>query len=297
VDTCFILFREEGGFGSHWLAKEGAEVIPVSFRSFSDGESYLKLEGEVKNREVAVLCSLDQPDTKAVSLFFLSALLRESGASRIGLIAPYLAYLRHDRVLEPGEAPTSAYFAKLVSYHFDWMITVDPHLRQMKSLSEIYRIPTEVVHSAPLIAGWISKNVSKPILIGPDGESQNWVASVARQAGLPSQLLQKDRRGIVDVEVARPHLEKWRDYTPVIVDDIVSSGKAMIETVAQVRQFNLAKPVCIAVHPIFSGNSYNEIVAAGAERIVSCNTISHESSGIDVSSKLMEQAVDIGFIV
>jgi hypothetical protein len=93
--------------------------------------------------------------------------------------------MRQDRRFQPGEAVTSQIFARFVSSRFDWLVTVDPHLHRIRSLEEIYTIPTRVVHAAPLLAEWVASNVSRPLLVGPDQESEQWVAEVARRAGAP----------------------------------------------------------------------------------------------------------------
>jgi ribose-phosphate pyrophosphokinase len=82
-------------------------------------------------------------------LLFAADTARDLGARRIGLVAPYLAYMRQDIRFHAGEAVTSRTFAAILSRHLDWLVTVDPHLHRYHELSEIYRIPTQVVHAAP----------------------------------------------------------------------------------------------------------------------------------------------------
>ena len=138
-----------------------------------------------------LVCTLDRPDDKFLPLVFAAAAARDLGAHGSALSAPYLAYMRQDRRFQPGEAVTSTYFAKLLSSQIDWLVTVDPHLHRRGSLAEIYSIPTQVMHAAPLISDWIRSEVKMPLLIGPDSESEQWVAAVARDAGAPHVVLQK----------------------------------------------------------------------------------------------------------
>ena len=110
---------------------------------------------------------------------------------QVGLVAPYLAYMRQDRRFKPGEAVTSREVAQLLSGAFDWLVTVDPHLHRYTSLAEIYRIPTHVTHAAPLISQWIKANVPRALVIGPDSESEQWVSAVASEAGAPFTVLRE----------------------------------------------------------------------------------------------------------
>src|SRR6185503_12811188 len=121
-----------------------------------------------------ILCTLADPDAKFLPLIFAAATARELGAARVGLVAPYLAYMRQDRRFNPGEAVTSRYVAKLISGAFDWLVTVDPHLHRYGALGEIYTIPTRAIHAAPLMSDWIRRNVPDPLIVGPDSESEQW---------------------------------------------------------------------------------------------------------------------------
>lgn len=266
----------------------GAEIGEAVLRRFPDGETYWRYETPVDGREVVLLCTLDRPDDKTLAVLFAACAARELKARQVGLIAPYLAYMRQDHRFQPGEAITSATFAKIVSGEVDWMVTVDPHLHRRSSLSEIYSVPTRALHAAPLIAQWIRENVEKPVLIGPDRESEQWVAAVARGAGAPHIVLRKVRRGDRDVAVSVPYLQPWRGRTPVLVDDIISTGRTMIETLKHLDDSGAGPPVCIAVHGVFAGNALDELIEAGAARAVTTNTIAHSTNGIDISGLLAE---------
>ena len=153
---------------------------------FADG-----LDGQ----SVVIACTLDRPDAKIAGLLFAADAARELGAKRVGLAAPYLCYMRQDRRFQPGEAVTSRSFAALISRHFDWLVTVDPHLHRYRALNEIYSIPALALHAGPVIADWIMQNVTKPYLIGPDRESSQWIEAVAGACGAPWAVLTKTRTG------------------------------------------------------------------------------------------------------
>lgn len=264
----------------------GWSLGQLETRRFPDGESYARFLTDVKGREVVLVCTLDDPDQKAIALYLVACIARELGAARVGLVAPYLAYMRQDMQFNPGEGISSAHFAALLSGCVDWLVTVDPHLHRIDTLDRIYSIPSRVVPAAPAIARWIKTAVAQPLLIGPDAESEQWVAQVAQAAGCPFTVLSKVRRGDREVEVSMPDVAQWRACTPVLVDDIASTARTMIAAVARLHALGLAAPVCVAVHPIFAGPAYAELEAAGVARIVSCNTIAHHSNQIDLAEAL-----------
>lgn len=264
----------------------GAEVGVVDLRRFPDGETYLRYETVLRGRSVALVCTLDRPDQKFLPLAFAADAARDLGASSVGLVCPYLAYMRQDRRFLPGESVTSATFAKLLSGQFDWLVTLDPHLHRRGSLDEIYSVPTAVMHAAPLISDWIRKEIARPLLIGPDSESEQWVGAIASDAGAPHLVLQKVRRGDRDVSVSVPDVARWHDYTPVLVDDILSTGRTMIETIGHLKDQGMRPPVCVAVHGLFADGAFEALTTAGAEKVVTTNSVSHPSNAIEVAELL-----------
>lgn len=266
-----------------------AEPVEFSLRRFPDGETYFRVDSDLPDRVVVLLCTLQDPDRHFLPLAFMSDTLRALGARSIGLVAPYLAYMRQDRIFQPGEALTSASFAHLLSAQFDWLVTLDPHLHRRRSLAEIYAIPAEAVHAAPLLTQWIREQVRNPLVVGPDAESEQWVRAVADAVPCPHIVLEKTRRGDRDVAVsAIPEIEAWADHTPVLVDDIISSARTMIETVRQWIEAGLPPPVCLAVHGVFALQAYEELIESGAARIVTTNAIPHPSNAIDVGPVLVD---------
>ena len=125
------------------------------------------------------------------------------------------------------------------------------------------------------------------LFIGPDIESEQWVSEVATRANVPHRILRKERHGDRDVEISIPDLDEFSGRTPVLVDDIVSSGRTMIETARRLRDQGMSPPICIGVHALLSPDalaSLHEVSGA----VVSTNTVAHESNGIDVSGLLVD---------
>lgn len=105
----------------------GGRVVPVEHRNVPDGETYLRVGSDVREQAVVIACGLDRPDAKTVGLYLLASTLRDLGARRIVLAAPYLGYMRQDHVFHEGEGITARYFARLLSSVIDGLVSVDPH--------------------------------------------------------------------------------------------------------------------------------------------------------------------------
>lgn len=255
-------------------------------RSFPDGESYLRIETPVKDRHCMVLADLSHPNNKYLPLVFLVETLRELGAASVGLVAPYLSYMRQDRRFVEGEAITSRIFARQLSAQIDWLVTVDPHLHRYHSLDEIYSIPSRVVAGAPLLADWL-KGQTKLLLVGPDAESEQWVAQIAAHSGHPFVIGAKQRFGDRDVQVTLPDLNAYHQYTAVIIDDVIASGQTLLKCIAALQAQGIKAIKCVAVHGIFSDGADRQLLAAGLDELVTTNTIAHSSNGIDIASLLV----------
>lgn len=268
-----------------------ADIGEAVIRQFPDGETYVRVLSEVKNRKTILVCTLAHPDEKLLPLLFLSKTLKSLGADCTCLVAPYLAYMRQDKVFNEGEGITSEYFAALISGFADTLITIDPHLHRRHSMSEIYSIPCKVIHASSLISAYISEHITNPLLIGPDAESEQWVSEVAKNANAPFIVLEKIRSGDRDVKVTVPQVEKFKNHTPVLVDDIISTARTMIETVGHLKNAGMKAPICIGVHAVFAGNAFEELKKSGVDKVVTCNTIPHSSNEIDIT-ELIAESID-----
>lgn len=266
------------------------EVGKLELRHFPDGETYLRVLTDVKNAMVFVVCTLARPDPQFVGLAFVARQLRELGAGRVELIAPYLPYLRQDRIFHRGEALTSRLFAELLQQHFDNLLTVDPHLHRLSSLDEIYDIPATAIDSAPLLAGWVRGHIVDPIIIGPDEESAQWVEAMARQAGAAWTVFKKERRGDRKIRMHAADLAEFRDKSPVLVDDIISSGATMRRAIRCVREQGLKPPCCLVIHSVCSpitARSIRNNVAAFA----TSNTVPNPDASLDVAPLIAAELI------
>lgn len=263
-----------------------ADLGRLQMRQFPDGETYLRFMTDVQERALVLVCTLDRPNEKLLPLLFAAATARELGALNAGLVAPYLAYMRQDRRFQPGEAVTSREVARLISSAFNWLVTVDPHLHRYGSLADIYSIPTRVAHAASLMSQWIRSHVPEPLIIGPDSESEQWVAAVAKGADAPYSVLEKTRLGDRNVEISIRGLANFDGRTPVLVDDIISSGRTMIEAIHLIQQSTAKNPICIAVHGLFADDCDTRLADAGA-RVVTSNSVPHKTNEIDITALLV----------
>ena len=282
-------------FGGNTLAQHISEKlhIPVgefAIHTFPDEETLITIQSQVENKKIILLALIDRPNTKLTTLFMMADTLRALGAKQIGLVAPYLPYMRQDKQFHPGEGITSAYFANWISARFDWLMTIDPHLHRYPTLNAIYTLPTFVLHATKPLAAWIKQNVVQPLLIGPDKESEQWVAEIAKQCEAPFLIVEKTRLGDNDVKSTLPEIAKYPEHTCVIIDDIIASGETILETIKHCQ--HAKRIVCLGVHAIFAGRAYQNLLDTHIDKIITCNTVQHRSNQIDMSELISDALRD-----
>lgn len=276
-------------------AQLDCEWHAIAQHDFPDGECVVRIRVPVKARHVVLAAGLHRPSMKLLPCVFAADAARELGAAQVGLVAPYLPYMRQDQRFHPGEALTSRSFARLLSGSLDYLVTVDPHLHRRKTLDAIYPIPARVVPAAPAIAQWVRQHISQPLLVGPDSESAQWVQEVARLCGAPSVILEKTRKGDRDVTVcASDAVSAMHGLTPVLLDDIASTGTTLIAAAKALRGAGLPPAMAVCVHALFDEKGARKIKAAGIEHLWTCDTIPHPSNAIALAPALAEAIRSVG---
>lgn len=264
----------------------GCAQAPLQVHRFPDGESLVRVTVALAGESVVLAACLDHPDGAALPLLFAADAVRDLGAAQVGLVVPYLPYMRQDNRFRTGEAVTSRTFARLLSGAVDYLLTVDPHLHRWHSLDQIYTVPAQVVPAAPAIAEWLQREVPQPVLVGPDSESAQWVRDVADRIGAPWTVLTKERFGDRDVRVRMETPIAPQGRTPVLLDDIISTGHTMMAAAELLRGEGWTPAVAIGVHALFDAGAHQALLRSGIQRVVSCDTVAHPTNAIAVGPLL-----------
>lgn len=255
--------------------------------AFPDGENKLTIYTDVRDEDVWILASLDHPNEKSLILMMFAQTARAMGARSVKLAAPYLAYMRQDAAFNPGEAVSAVIYAQFISRYFDAMVTVDPHCHRIPRLSDIYAIPVYTLHAQALFKQYIETHVTRPLIIGPDAESAQWMAALAKSLNAPYVVLEKTRLSDDCIHSELPLLNHDQTFTPILIDDIISTGKTLIVPLDQLRAQGFQQPVVLAVHGLFAGDAYATLLQR-TPCIVTTNSVPHPSNGIDLTSLLVE---------
>jgi ribose-phosphate pyrophosphokinase len=286
-------FDDEAPAAARIGTAAGIAVARIARHRFPDGELRLRLPAALPAR-VVVLRTLDQPNEKLVELLLAARSARTLGARHLTLVAPYLAYMRQDTAFAPGEAVSQRIVGRFLADLFDALVTVDPHLHRVATLAEAVPVADAIALSgAPLLADVIAARRKRPLLIGPDAESAQWVAAAAARHGFEHAVCSKTRHGDRAVDIALPPLD-FAGRQVVLLDDVASSGHT-VATAARLLHAAGAASVDLAVtHALFAGDALALIRAAGVGEVWSTDAIVHPSNAVSLAPLIAGALAHIG---
>ena len=283
--TPFLLcLEDEAGIAGRAAVAAGWTLSVVERHRFPDGELRLRLPPALPPR-VVVWRGLHQPNEKLVELLLIARGARSLGAQWLGLVTPYLAYMRQDIAFHPGEVVSQRVVGTFLAELFDAVLTVDPHLHRVATLHEAVPLRDAslavVLSGAPLLADLIAQHHSAPLLLGPDEESLQWVASAAQARGWNHAACVKERHGDRHVTIALPALPV-AGRAVVLLDDVASSGQTLVEATRLLRAAGAATVDVAVTHALFAGDAIERVRAAGARHVWSTDCIPHPSNAVSI---------------
>jgi len=249
----------------------GLKFENVSTRIFPDGETYIRINNELKGRDVVVVQSMFPDQNDSLMEFLLIAdTAKDMGAKKIIGVVPYLAYARQDRKFQPGEALSSQTVANLMkSVGVNKLITVDIHYKHVKPGEfDLFGIPSVNVSAGRLLLDHIKEKIDNNIMtIGPDLGSSEMIEYVTGE----KTYLKKEKICPICGKLAKEckcKIKKkkyeivgfkgeydFHGKTVVILDDIIASGGTMIKAVKTVKSEGAKKVVAAATHGLFMKDS------------------------------------------
>lgn len=261
----------------------GVEAVPLVFKTYPDGESYVRLDATIENDDVAIIQTTSPPqDTRLMQLALIADAAKRHGAAKVTAIVPYLAYARQDKVFLKGEAVSIETIARMLkAAGVDSLITVNVH--EAKVLGK-FPFPSKTVSAIPLLAEYFKKKgFEKAFALAPD-DGALWLAEEAKTIlGGECDYLEKRR----DYYTGKLTMEKKEldvyGKTVIIFDDLISTG-GTIALAAKIMKTAGAHSVYAAcVHPLFIGDAEKRILDAGVEEIVGTDSVSSSVSKVSVA--------------
>lgn len=286
MNAAVFAFSESLRQASDLAKKCQVPFYSIEARSFPDGESLVRVYGEAPT--ALLFRSLDNPNAKLIELLFAASALRDKGAKRVILVAPYLAYMRQDMAFREGEAVSQQVIGRLLASWFDGVLTVDPHLHRIANLGDVMdATPAVAISAAPALVRAIAGNLdAQTVLVGPDSESRQWVESIARPLGLEILVGEKVRRGDREVALAIADISKVCQRPVILVDDMISSGTTLIACARLLWEAGAKDIQAVATHSLASKADLARLADEGINDLRATDSTSSPVASIPLAGVL-----------
>jgi ribose-phosphate pyrophosphokinase len=270
------------------------KIVPLEFKRFPDGESYIRFDGEVENEDVVIVQTTSPPQNEnLVQLLLMADTAKELKAKTITAVVPYFAYARQDQRFRLGEAfSVKTIVTLLQTCGVNKIFTVNSH---NPAILKTLQIPIEDLSAIPLLAEYFknkSFNGAFSLALGKKGLATAVEADKVLEGGYGYISTQRDRiTGKVTIE-KKPLPVKGRDV--IIFDDIISSGGTMIKAVAWTRKQGAQTVHAACVHPLLMGDAENKIIQSGADSLVGTDSVPSHISVVSLAPLIAEALVKRG---
>lgn len=251
-------------YGRRIAAQLQLPLDPVEERVFEDGEHKTRPMIEIRGRHAVAIHALYGDGEQTVNdklcrlLFFIGA-LKESGAARVTVVAPYLCYARKDRQTKPRDPVTTKYVAQLFeAVGADCVLTLDVH--NLAAFQNAFRCQTVHLQAQSLFLDHFASRLGGESLavvspdIGGTKRAEEFRRVLAERVGRePSAAFMEKRRssGMVSGDAL---VGDVRDRTVIILDDMISSGGTLHRAAVACRKAGATRIHTAATHGLFAGN-------------------------------------------
>lgn len=269
--------------GSKVAELSGAKAMPIEYKFFPDGESYIRFTGDVKGANVVLIQTIGPPqDTHLVQALLMADAAKDLGARRIMLVAPYFAYTRQDRRFLEGEAVSLQTATRLLkAVGVKELITINSH---SPNLLEKTGIKVRNLSAIGLLAGYFkAQGFSGALSLAPGKRAAIMAVEAERILKGGCDFLKTKRDLVTGKAVVEVGKLDVKDRDAIIFDDIISTGNTMAEAVRIVKELGAKRVYAACVHPLLIGGAGEKILKNGAEKIVGTDTVPSPIGAISVA--------------
>jgi len=244
----------------------GAERGTVERERFPDGERGLVVTSSPRNRH-AILIGGTVDDRATLELFDLACGLVTQGVNTLSLVIPYFGYSTQERSTKEGEIVTAKARATLLSAvplarYTNEAVFLDLHTPGIQHYFEghLHGVHLSAEPSVLAVVKTIAAK-NDTVIACTDAGRAKWVQSLANGAGLPAAFVYKSRKGgsVVTTGINAD----VKDRHVVLYDDMIRSGRSLIQAAEAYKEAGAATITAIATHGLLPGDSLAKVKASG----------------------------------
>ena len=249
----------------------GQPLCAVTIRRFADGEIFVKIDENVRGRDVYIVQSTNPPAENMMELLLLMDAARRASAARITAVIPYFGYARQDRKDQPRVAISAKLMANMVSMAgADRVLAMDFHQHQLQGF---FDLPVDHLYAAPVLVNhYRQKQLRDLVIVAPDVGSAKMARGFAKRLNASLAIIDKRRPSANVAEVLNVVGEvQGRDC--IIPDDMIDTAGTMAEAVNALKRLGAEDVYCCATHGLLSGPAVDRLAASPVKEVVVTNTI------------------------
>ena len=253
----------------------GQSLGKIKVGAFSDGETMVEIEENVRGRHIFIIQSTCQSvNDRLMELVIMADAFRRASAYHITAVIPYFGYARQDRRVRSKRVPiTSKVVADMLAQvGIDRMITVDLHADQIQGF---FSIPVDNIYSSRIMVDDIMNHldINNAIVVSPD------VGGVVRARAIAKRLNDTDlaiidkRRPAANQSQVMNIIGQVKGKDCIIPDDIVDTAGTLCKAAAALKDAGAKRVYAYCTHPVLSGSAINNIAQSELEEVVVTDSI------------------------
>jgi ribose-phosphate pyrophosphokinase len=266
-----------GGTSNSELTLEVCEYLgitpgKITTTTFSDGETLVEIEENIRGRDVFVLQSTCTPvNDNLMQLLIIIDALRRASAQRITAVIPYYGYGRQDRKVKPRVPITAKLVADLITVSgANRVVSMDLHAGQIQGY---FNIPVDNIFAAPILLKHIRSHFQNNLaIVSPDAGGVERARAFAKRLNASLAIIDK-RREAPNIAEAMNIIGEIQGKEVIILDDMVDTAGTLTEAAKALFERGTSKIYACCTHSVLSGPAIERIEASPIDSLVVTNTI------------------------
>jgi ribose-phosphate pyrophosphokinase len=250
----------------------GLEPGKITLYSFSDGESYVQIDENVRGADVFVIQPTSPPvNDNLMELLIMLDAFKRSSARRVTAVLPYYGYARQDRKDKPRVPITSKLVADVIAAAgADRVLTIDLHASQIQGF---FNIPVDHLFAAPVIVRYLREmELDDMVIVSPDAGGVERARAYAKRLGAGLAIIDKRRIAANQTEVMNI-IGEVDGKNVFVVDDIIDTAGTLIHSVEALFAQGAKSISASATHAVLSGPAISRINNSRLDRVVATNSM------------------------
>jgi len=266
-------------------------LCDAEIKSFSDGEIAVKINENIRGKDVFIIQSTNPPADNILELLVIIDAAKRASADRITAVIPYYGYARQDRKDQPRVPITSKLMANLITVAgTNRVLTMDLHSAQIQGF---FDIPMDHLFSNPVFYDYFADFGSNDWVVVADLGSIKMVRNFAKKLSMPFAVLDKKRHVANQVEILNV-IGEVEGKNIVIRDDIVDTAGTLTQAAEFIVRQGAKEIYACCTHAVLSGRSLELIEKSPLKKVVISDTIDVENKQLSPKFEIVSVGTIFG---